>query len=50
MSIDRFHSFVQFLLSTKAELLQEDMILLIHLFARAILVMKKLKIKEAKVT
>ena len=33
----------------KAELLQE-VIFLIHLFARAILLMKKLKIKETKAT
>jgi hypothetical protein len=34
----------------KAELLQEGIIFLIHLFARAILLMKKLKIEETKVT
>ena len=33
-----------------AELLQEGIIFLIHLFARAILLMKKLKIEEAKGT
>ena len=37
-------------LATKAELLQEGIILLIHLFARAILLMKKLKIEETKAT
>ena len=35
---------------TKAELLQEGIIFLIHLFARAILLMKKLKIEEIKAT
>ena len=35
---------------TKAELLQEGIIFLIHLFARVILLMKKLKIQETKVT
>jgi hypothetical protein len=35
---------------TKAELLQEGIIFLIHLFARAILLMKKLKIEETKAT
>ena len=35
---------------TKANLLQEGTIFLIHLFARAILLMKKLKIKETKAT
>ena len=35
---------------TKAELLQEGIIFLIHLFARAILLMKKLKIEESKAT
>ena len=34
----------------KAELLQEGNIFLIHLFARAILLMKKLKIEETKAT
>ena len=34
----------------KAESLQEGIIFLIHLFARAILLMKKLKIKETKAT
>ena len=34
----------------KAELLREGIIFLIHLFARAILLMKKLKIKETKAT
>ena len=33
---------------SKAELPQEGIIFLIHLFARAILLMKKLKIKETK--
>ena len=32
----------------KAELLREGMIFLIHLFARAILLMEKLKIKEIR--
>jgi hypothetical protein len=35
---------------TKAELLQEGNIFLIYLFARAILLMKKLKIEETKAT
>ena len=35
---------------TKAELLQEGIVFLIHLFARAILFMKKLKITETKAT
>ena len=34
----------------KAELLREGIIFLIHLFARAILLMKKLKIEETKAT
>ena len=34
----------------KAELLQKGIIFLIHLLARAILLMKKLKIKEIKAT
>ena len=34
----------------KTELLQEGIIFLIHLFARAILLMKKLKIEETKAT
>ena len=34
----------------KAELRQEGNIFLIHLFARAILLMKKLKIEETKAT
>jgi hypothetical protein len=34
----------------KAELLQEGNILLLHLFARAILLMKRLKIEETKAT
>ena len=34
----------------KAELLREGIIFLIHLFGRAILLMKKLKIKEIKAT
>jgi hypothetical protein len=34
----------------KAELLQEGIIFLIHLFARVILLMKKLKIEETKFT
>ena len=34
----------------KAELLREGIIFLIHLFARAILSMKKLKIEETKAT
>ena len=34
----------------KAELLQEGIIFLIHLFARSILLMKKLKIKETEAT
>ena len=34
----------------KAELLQEGIIFLIYLFARAILLMKKLKIEETKAT
>ena len=34
----------------KAELVQEGIIFLIHLFARAILLMKKLKIEETKAT
>ena len=34
----------------KAELLQGCIIFLIHLFARAILLMKKLKIEETKAT
>ena len=34
----------------KAELLQEGIIFLIHLIARAILLMKKLKIEETKAT
>ena len=36
--------------SSKAELLPEGIIFLIHLFARAILLMKKLKIEETKAT
>ena len=35
---------------TKAELLQEGIFLLIHLFARDVLVMKKLEIKKTKPT
>ena len=35
---------------TKAELRRESIILLIHLFARAVLLMKKLRIKETKAT
>ena len=35
-------------LRAKAELLQEGIIFLIQLFARAILLIKKLKIKETK--
>ena len=34
----------------KAELLREGIIFLIHLFARSILLMKKLKIEETKAT
>ena len=34
----------------KAELLREGVIFLIHLFARAILLMKKLEIKKTKPT
>jgi hypothetical protein len=34
----------------KAELLREGIIFLIHLFARAILLMKKWKIEETKAT
>ena len=41
-----FHQF--FLGFSKAELLGEGIIFLIHLFARAILMMKKLKIEETK--
>ena len=37
-------------LETKAELLREGIIFLIHLFARAISLMKKLKIEETKAT
>ena len=36
--------------ASKAELLQEGIIFLIHLFARAILLMERLKIKETKAT
>ena len=36
--------------SVKAELLQEGIIFLINLFARAVLLMKKLKIEVAKAT
>ena len=39
-----------FLTSIKAELPREGIIFLIHLFARAILFMKKLKIEETKAT
>ena len=35
---------------SKAELLQEGIIFLVHLFARVILLMKKLKFKETKAT
>ena len=44
--------FLHFVISitTKAELLQEGIIFLIHLFARAILLVKKLKIEETKAT
>ena len=38
------------IVSTKAELLQEGIIIFIHLFARAILSIKKLKIVETKAT
>ena len=38
------------LTANKAELLRESIIFLIHLFARSILLMKKLKIKEIKDT
>ena len=41
---------MDFLSQAKAELLQEAFIVLIHLFARAILLTKKLKIEETKVT
>ena len=37
-------------LSSKAELLQEDIFSLIHLFARDVLVMKKLQIGKTKPT
>ena len=37
-------------LMNKAELQQEDIIFIIYLFARAISLMKKLKIKETKAT
>ena len=39
-----------FFLCNKAELLQEGIIFLIHLFARAILLMKKLEIEKTKPT
>ena len=39
-----------FVYLTKAELLQEGIIFLIHLFAGAILLMKKLKIEKTKTT
>ena len=45
-----YHSFYTYGLSigflNKAELLREGMIFLVHLFARAILLMKKLKIQD----
>ena len=37
-------------IATKAELLKEGIFFLIHLFARDILVMKKLEIEETKTT
>ena len=39
-----------FIFETKAELLQEGILLLIHLFARDVLVMKKLEIEKTKPT
>ena len=42
--------FIFVVFQDKAELLQEGIIFLIHLFARAILLMKKLKIEETKAT
>ena len=44
-----FFSFYHYI-STKAELLQESISFLIHLFARDILVMKKLEIEKTKPT
>ena len=40
----------EFCCIAKAELLREGIIFLIHLFARAILLMKKLKIEKTKAT
>ena len=51
--IGGFHEDAQGLVKirrTKVESLQEDIILFIHLFVRAILLMKKLKIEETKAT
>ena len=42
--------FIKKITKTKAELLEEGIIFLIHLFTRAILLMKKLKIEETKAT
>ena len=44
-----FHS-PKYLLETKAELLQEGIFFLIHLFAREVLVMKNLEIEKTKPT
>ena len=46
----RISYFVHLFSDDKAELLREGIIFLIHLFARAILLMKKLKIEETKAT
>ena len=43
-------SFRSFDHKTKAELLQEGIFLLIHLFARDVLVLKKLEIEKTKPT
>ena len=49
VSFFKIYSFL-LILPSKAELLREGIIFLIHLFARAILLMKKLKIEETKAT
>ena len=41
---------INIVVTSKAKLLQEGIIFLIHLFARAILLMKKLKFEETKAT
>ena len=41
---------LDFILHIKAELLREGIIFLIHLFAREILLIKKLNIKETRAT